>query len=183
MNNPNGIRFSTALGYLDPARHRLNLTIRPNCAVQRISFEGTRATGVEVVSGGEKFQLDGDEVILSAGAIGSPQLLMLSGVGPSEHLSSLGIPVVVDSPGVGRNMRDHPAVWVTWRTKEEFPLDGMAPRMQVALRYTADGSDLRNDMKISMQSFATGRVDRGWEPHGGLGNPYDRGHSTGLGRR
>ncbi len=181
LNNPNGIRFSTALGYLDPARHRLNLTIRPNCEVQRISFEGTRATGVEVVSGGEKFQLDGDEVILSAGAIGSPQLLMLSGVGPSDHLSSLGIPVVVDSPGVGRNMRDHPAVWVTWRTKEEFPLDGMAPRMQVALRYTADDSDLRNDMKISMQSFATGRVDRGGNRMEALGIRMTAGIQLALG--
>ena len=58
-------------------------------------------------------------------------------------------------------MRDHPGVWVTWRTKEGFELDGMKPRMQLTLRYTADESDLRNDMKISMQSFATERVNRG----------------------
>ena len=86
---------------------------------------------------------------------------MLSGVGPASHLSSLGIPVVHDLPGVGQNLRDHPTVWVSWRTKEGFPLDGMAPRMQVTLRYTADGSPLRNDMKISMQSFATERINRG----------------------
>ena len=161
LNNPNGIRFSTALGYLDQARHRLNLTLRSDCTVHRIIFEGNRATGVEVESGGEKFVLEGEEIILSAGAIGSPQLLMLSGVGPREQLSSLGIPVVVDAPGVGQNMRDHPGVWVTWRTKPGFELDGLAPRMQLTLRYTADGSPLRNDMKISMQSFATGRVNRG----------------------
>ena len=161
LNNPNGIRFSTALGYLDQARHRLNLTLRSDCTVHRIIFDGNRATGVEVESGGEKFVLEGDQIILSAGAIGSPQLLMLSGVGPREQLSSLGIPVVVDAPGVGQNMRDHPGVWVTWRTKPGFELDGLAPRMQLTLRYTADGSPLRNDMKISMQSFATGRVNRG----------------------
>ena len=161
LNNPNGIRFSTALGYLDQARHRLNLTLRSDCTVHRIIFDGNRATGVEVESGGEKFVLEGDQIILSAGAIGSPQLLMLSGVGPKDQLSSLGIPVVVDAPGVGQNLRDHPGVWVTWRTKPGFELDGLAPRMQLTLRYTADGSPLRNDMKISMQSFATGRVNRG----------------------
>ena len=161
LNNPNGIRFSTALGYLDEARHRLNLTIRADCTVYRLIFDGNRATGVEVESGGQRFVLEAEEIILSAGAIGSPQLLMLSGVGPKDHLSSLGIPVVADSPGVGQNLRDHPGVWVTWRTKEGFELDGLAPRMQLTLRYTAEGSDLRNDMKISMQSFASGRINRG----------------------
>ena len=161
LNNLNGIRFSAALGYLDPARNRINLTIRANCTVHRIIFDGNKATGIEVESGGEKFVVEGEEIILSAGAIGSPQTLMLSGVGPAEHLKSLGIPVVADLPGVGQNLRDHPTAWVTWRTKEGFELDGVAPRMQVTLRYTAQGSDLRNDMKISMQSFATERVNRG----------------------
>ena len=161
LNNPGGIRISTAMGYLDQSRHRLNLTIRPECLVHRILFEGNRATGVELESGGETFVVEGDEIILSSGAIGSPQILMLSGVGPADHLGSLGIPVVKDAPGVGQNLRDHPAVWITWRTKEGFPLDGLAPRMQLTLRYTAGDSDLRNDMKISMQSFATQPVNQG----------------------
>ena len=161
LNNPGGIRISTAMGYLDQSRHRLNLTIRPECLVHRILFEGNRATGVELESGGETFVVEGDEIILSSGAIGSPQILMLSGVGPADHLGSLGISVVKDAPGVGQNLRDHPAVWITWRTKEGFPLDGLAPRMQLTLRYTAGDSDLRNDMKISMQSFATQPVNQG----------------------
>ena len=161
LNNPGGIRISTAMGYLDQSRHRLNLTIRPECLVHRILFEGNRATGVELESGGETFVVEGDEIILSSGAIGSPQILMLSGVGPADHLGSLGIPVVKDAPGVGQNLRDHPAVWITWRTREGFPLDGLAPRMQLTLRYTAGDSDLRNDMKISMQSFATQPVNQG----------------------
>ena len=161
FNNPNGIRWSTSLGYLNPSRHRLNLTLRPNCAVRRVLFDGNRAIGLEVESGGEIFNVEGDEIILSGGAIASPQLLMLSGVGPAEHLREMGIPVVRDTPGVGQNLRDHPIVFVTWKTKEGFDLDGFAPRVQFALRYTAEGSDLRNDMIIIMSSYATERVNRG----------------------
>ena len=163
LNNPNGVRWSTALGYLNLSRHRLNLTIRPSCMVQRIIFDETRATGVEVESAGEKFVVEGDEIILSTGAVGSPQILMLSGVGPAEQLRRLGIPVVHDLPGVGQNLRDHPMVYVTWRTKEDHPLDGFAPRMQMILRSTAQDSDLRNDLQVLMQSYATERVDRGGE--------------------
>ena len=161
FNNPNGIRFSTALGYLDMSRHRLNLTIRSDCMVHRVLFEGNRATGVELESEGEMFTVEGEQIVLSAGAVGSPHMLMLSGVGPADHLAEFGIPLVADLPGVGKNLRDHPLAWVTWRTREDFPLDGVAPRMQVCLRYTAEGSDLRNDMKVSMQSYATERVNRG----------------------
>ena len=84
------------------SRHRLNLTIRANCTVHRILFDGNRATSVDVESDGERFVVEGEEIILSAGAVGSPQVLMLSGIGPSEHLDSLSIPVVHDLPGVGR---------------------------------------------------------------------------------
>ena len=161
VNNPNGIRWSTALGYLNMARHRLNLTLRPNCTVHRIIFEGKKAVGVEVESGGERFIAEGEEIILSSGAIGSPHILLLSGVGPTDQLSGLGISVVHDLPGVGQNMRDHPTVPVTWRTKPEHVLDGLAPRMQMALRTTAEGSHLRNDIQVLMQSFATERINRG----------------------
>ena len=160
-NNPNGIRWSTNIGYLGMSRHRLNLTIRADCATRRVIFQGKRAVGVEVESGGERFSVYGDEIILSAGAVCSPQILMLSGVGPAAHLGEFGIPVVHDAPGVGQNLRDHPVVWATWRTAPEVELDGLAPRSQLMLRYTAAGSDLRNDMKISMQNFATERINRG----------------------
>ena len=161
FNNPQGIRWSTNIGYLGMSRHRLNLTVRANCATQRILFEGKRAVGARVESGGETFDVFGDEIILSAGAIGSPQLLMLSGVGPAPHLADFGIPLVHELRGVGQNLRDHPIVWVTWKTKDGFDLDGFAPRNQIVLRYTAEGSDLRNDMILIFQSFATERVNRG----------------------
>ena len=155
MNNPNGIRFSTALGYLNPARHRLNLTIRPNCVTRKIIFEGKRAVGVEVESGGERFTVDAGEVILSSGAIGSPQLLMLAGVGPADVLKGLGIPVIHEAPGVGQNLRDHPNVRVPIEVQDDFPLNPEDPRSQVALRYTATGSDLRNDIQIMASSFSS----------------------------
>ena len=155
MNNPNGVRMSTALTYINPNRHRLNLTIRPNVQVQRILFEGARAVGVQVESGGEVFAVEGGQIVLCAGAVASPQLLMLSGVGPAEQLERLGLPVVADSPGVGRNLRDHPLVAVRVKVKDDFPLDPDAPRMQTLLRYTASGSGARNDMQIFPSSFST----------------------------
>ena len=161
FNNPNGIRWSTNVGYLSMSRHRLNLTIRPNCTTHRIIFDGKRATGVEVESGGEKFVAEGEEIVLSAGAIGSPQILMLSGFGPAAHLSDLGIPVVHDAPGVGQNLRDHPVFPMVWRTKPHIELDALAPRSELMLRYTATGSDLRNDMVIIVNNFGTERVERG----------------------
>jgi choline dehydrogenase len=155
MNNPNGVRMSTALTYINPNRHRLNLTIRGNVLVRRILFDGTMATGVEVESGGELFTVEGETIVLCAGAVGSPHLLMLSGVGPTSHLESFGIPVVQDLPGVGKNLRDHPLVPIRAKVKEGFPLDPLAPRMQTLLRYTATGSEHRNDIQIFPSSFST----------------------------
>ena len=167
VNNPGGIRWSTALGYLDTGRHRLNLTIRPNCLVHRLVFDGKRVVGVEVESGGEKFTVESDDITLSAGAIGSPHILLLSGVGPAEQLRNVGIPVVHELPGVGKNLRDHPLIYATFRTKNEHDLDGFAPRMQMALRFTSQDSDLRNDMQLLMSSYAVGRPGRA----GPLGEP------------
>ena len=155
MNNPNGVRMSTSITYLREARHRLNLTIRPNVTCRRIIFEGKKAVGVEVESGGEVFVVEGEDIILSAGAIASPQLMLLSGVGPADHLRELGLPVVHELPGVGQNLRDHPNIRVPVKVKDDFPLDPAAPRTQVALRYTASGSHLRNDIQIMQSSFSS----------------------------
>ena len=155
LNNPNRIRWSSNIGYLHPARDRENLTILPNALTRRVLFDGARAVGVEVETGGETRTISAGEIILSAGAIGSPHLLMLSGVGPAEHLAEMGVPLVADSPGVGKNLRDHPQVHALWRTRDGYDQDLYAPRLQVALRYTAAGSDLRNDMLIHPNSYAT----------------------------
>ena len=147
-NTLDGVRISMALAYLDPARHRLNLSIKADVMARRILFEGQRAVAVEVESGSERFTVEGDRIVLSSGAIGSPQLLLLSGVGPADHLREMGIGVVNDLPGVGQNLRDHPSACVLFRAAGERP-DLQAPVIQVGLRYTVEGSDVRNDMQIS----------------------------------
>ncbi len=149
LNHSNGIRMSTALTYLEQARHRVNLTLRANVAVKRVLFRGKRAVGVEADSGGEGFTVAGDNIVLSAGGIVSPQLLMLSGVGPADHLESLGIEVVHGLPGVGQNLRDHPMAMLLFRETSPMPPDTEA-MIPVMLRYTIDGSKTRNDMYISV---------------------------------
>jgi choline dehydrogenase len=155
MNNPEGVRMSTSLTYLNPERHRLNLTVRSGVTARRILFQGLKAVGVEVESGGEVFAVEAEDLLLCGGAVGSPQLLLLSGIGPSGHLRDLGIPVHHELPGVGQNLRDHPNVRVPVKVKKDFPLDPEAPRTQLALRYTAAGSSDRNDMQILQSSFSS----------------------------
>lgn len=158
LNNPGGVRMSTALTYLAASRHRLNLTVKPNAAARRILFQGQRATAVEVDSGGETFVVEGEEIVLSAGAIASPQLLMLSGVGPADQLRSLGIGLLHHLPGVGRNLKNHPSASVRFRSRPGFSLPKDSPRNQVILRFTAPGSNSRNDIQIQpTTSAADGR--------------------------
>jgi choline dehydrogenase-like flavoprotein len=107
VNSLDGVRFNTALAYIDPADSRPNLTIRGACEVRRVVFEGVRAVGVEVCSGPTSETIYGGEIVLSAGAVKSPHLLMLSGIGPAEELRRLNIAVVSDSPNVGKQFTDH----------------------------------------------------------------------------
>ncbi|MBT3602082.1 MAG: mycofactocin system GMC family oxidoreductase MftG, partial [Candidatus Latescibacteria bacterium] len=155
LNNPGGIRQSTALCYLDPARRRSNLTIQADSLVHRILFEGQRAVGLRVEHDGKVSDIYGEKIVLCGGAIGSPHMLLRSGVGPADHLREMGISVVLDLPGVGKNLRDHPQVRVIVKEKDAFLLDGTEPRLQVGLRYTATGSHLRNDMFIHPGTSAT----------------------------
>lgn len=117
-----GRRASSTSAYLDPVRGRPNLTIETGVFVTRILFEGTRAVGVEVVRDGQIAQVRARcEVIVSAGTLQSPKILMLSGIGPADALAELGIPVVADLPGVGRNLHDHVQLPVVFRTTQAFP--------------------------------------------------------------
>ncbi len=152
LNNPGGVRMSTAITYLDACRHRMNLIIRANVLARRILFEGSstdslRAVGVEVESGGETFVVEGEEIILSAGAIHSPHLLLLSGVGPADELRPHRIEPVHDLPGVGRSMKNHPSVNIVFRSHPDHRLTPDMPRNQVGLRFSADGSE-RNDIQV-----------------------------------
>ena len=104
----NGMRMSASRAYLRPALRRACLHVETHAHATRILFEGRKAAGVEYVKGGEpRSARAGKEIILSAGAINSPQLLLLSGIGPAAELSAAGMAVVLDSPTVGRNLQDH----------------------------------------------------------------------------
>ncbi|HEY6275636.1 MAG TPA: GMC family oxidoreductase N-terminal domain-containing protein [Streptosporangiaceae bacterium] len=112
-----GRRWSAADAYLRPALARPNLEVQTDARAVQVVIEAGRAAGVRYLRRGvEELARAETEVILAAGAIGSPQLLMLSGVGPADHLRDLGILVRVDSPGVGANMSDHPVVTAMWET-------------------------------------------------------------------
>ncbi|RIK44649.1 MAG: choline dehydrogenase, partial [Chloroflexi bacterium] len=149
MNQVHGTRISTALSHLLPARARLNLTVRGDCLVDRVLFDGTRAVGVEVVSGGERQRVYGQRVILAAGAIATPAILWRSGVGPAAELAQLGVAVQVDAPGVGANLIDHPWCQLNFvATGREYDLHD--PFVWCGLRYTANGSAEHHDMQIYM---------------------------------
>ena len=134
-----GRRQSSAEAFLKPARVRKNLTVVTDTQVLRVMFEGQRAVGVECIRGDSPLDFRARrEVILSAGALQSPKLLQLSGVGPAEHLRSLGIGVRFDSPDVGRNMREHRLIFIQHRLKGGGSLNGQfagLPLMWHALRY------------------------------------------------
>ncbi len=113
-----GRRWSASKAYLDPVRRRPNLEIRTRAFVTRVLFDGARATGVEYEHGGQLRRVEAGEVILGGGSINTPQLLQLSGVGPAEHLRSLGIAPLVDLPGVGQNLQDHLEVYIQYASKQ-----------------------------------------------------------------
>lgn len=154
MNKLGRLRISCAVGYLAPARIRPNLEIRANTLVRRLVIRQGRCIGVEVETvSGEVTELSARLVVLSAGALMSPAILLRSGVGPKAQLEQLGIDVVSDTPGVGQNLSDHPALSVACIVKDASIIDFDAPLIQTILRYTADGSDKRNDLQIEQISF------------------------------
>ena len=118
-----GKRCSASTAFLHPVRHRRNLTVATDSLVGRVVVEGDRATGVEVAQGGETRTFSAArEVILCGGTVNSPQLLMLSGIGPADELKRHGIPVVHDLPGVGRNLQDHVDCVIAYVCKKPITL-------------------------------------------------------------
>ena len=119
----NGRRCSAAVAHLHPALGRSNLRLETNAMVDRLILSGNRVTGVVYTQRGNQYQVHVNrEVILSGGAINSPQLLMLSGIGPADQLRECGIDPVIDLPGVGQNLQDHATVIMQWQSKQAFPI-------------------------------------------------------------
>jgi choline dehydrogenase-like flavoprotein len=123
----NGRRWSAAKSYLYPAMNRSNLTIHTNASVKRIIINNGRTTGVELIDG--RKILAKNEVILSAGAIMSPKILMLSGIGDTNEISRHGITITHTLPGVGKNLQDHAAVWAAMKTKSRTPWGFSWPKL------------------------------------------------------
>ncbi len=137
----NGFRWSTAKGFLKPARNRTNLTVLTNAHTNRIIFDEGDACGVEYHRNGQTCEAKASaEVILSAGAIGSPQILQCSGIGEGKHLQKLGIPVVHNLRGVGKNLQDHLQIRVVYKTREQTlndELNSAWKRVKVGMQYAA----------------------------------------------
>ena len=151
QNRRDRLRLSTAITYLLPARDRANLTIRPHALVNRVLFDDNRAVGVDVGAEGHPELIRGRRITLAAGAIGSPAILLRSGIGPSAALASLGIDALVDLPGVGAGLADHPVTRVLLVPKPGR-CDPESPLAQLVLRYTAPGSAEFNDMQQAVFS-------------------------------
>jgi len=132
VNQKSGWRWSAAKGFLRPVKNRPNLTIWTESQVERLVFETTpdgarRCVGATVRRGGDAVAVRARrEVVLSAGAIGSPQILQLSGIGPAEHLKAHGIDVMLDSPGVGRNLQDHLQIRAIYKVQGALTLNTLA---------------------------------------------------------
>lgn len=162
-NNVDGKRVSTARAYLtNEVRNRPNLTIFGSTDVRNILFEGNRACGVEVKSEAGERNLFAKEVILSAGALQSPAMLMRAGIGPAEHLKQLGITVRSDRPGTGQNLQDHPMVALAayLPAKSRLPAT-MRRHIQMGYRYT---SGLPKTAPGDMFILASNRA--AWHPLG-----------------
>ncbi len=154
VNNVNGVRMNTAITYLQPVLSRPNLTVHGDVFVQRILFEGRRAGGVAVLSHGQELVLTGEEVVLSAGAVKSPHLLMLSGIGPADQLRKFDIPVIHDSPCVGQNFTDHASISLRMDVKKDVNIDPLKSSWaHAALHYTATGSNVHSDMMLLPSSI------------------------------
>src|SRR5438105_3604042 len=159
-NNIDGVRMSTAMTHLAPVRHYLNLTVRGGVFVRRIVVEDGRAVGVEAESGGKVFQVEADRVVLSTGAIRSPHLLLLSGIGPEDQLQQFGIATVRHLPGVGQNLMNHVSAQMTYKVKDGISLAAHRDAAHFSLHYTAEGSSYTNDMVLRTSTVIDERQER-----------------------
>jgi choline dehydrogenase len=146
----NGIRMNAAITYLAMAKGRDNLTIAADTIGREVLFHGDRAIGIEADSPAGRVRLYGDEIVLCAGAIKSPHLLMLSGIGPANALRKQQIRVKVDSPGVGINVADHPTLRVRYRIADKYavPLAPSAVPLQMSLNYMDTAGGENGDLQI-----------------------------------
>lgn len=138
-NIVDSVRVNTAHAYIDPNRHRFNLTIESRVTARRVAFRGARAIGVEIERGGVVETVHGEEIVLCAGAVMSAHLLLVSGIGPADQLRRHGIDIVADLPGVGSRCRDHPQVFLGFTPSKPLTRTS-AGIVEVALDAEIDGT-------------------------------------------
>jgi len=189
VTQKNGRRWSAADAYLHVARDRANLTVLTDALATSVIIEGGRAVGVRYLHRGAEQDARAEaEVILCGGAVNSPQLLMLSGIGPADHLREHGIRVAVDSPGVGANLSDHPIVTAIWSTPKLRGLAELAgPRNLLRWQLTHSGPMTTNIAQAGgfvRSEPGLPAPDLQWHTlpvpfrNGGLSDPTDRGMSV-----
>lgn len=200
-----GFRWSTAKGFLRPARKRRNLRVETRAQTTRVMFEGRRAVGVKYRKGGTLLQVRANtEVILSAGAIGSPQILQVSGIGPGELLRRVGVSLVHNLPGVGQNLQDHLQIRLVFKTSQrtlndevnhwlkqawvgaQYILTRTGPltlaASQVVIFTKSDPSVERPDIQFHMQPLSADKPGDGAHKFSAFTSsvcqlrPYSRGH-------
>ncbi len=147
MNRAGDTRVSTLLSHINQARARENLAIRGNCLVDRLVLDGARVRGVRLADGSTE---EAECITLCAGSIGSPAILMRSGIGPKRELEALDIPSTIDLPGVGARVWDHAAVPIRLVPQAGECVIGRDPRFQIMARFTAPGSSQTDDMQLVM---------------------------------
>ena len=188
----NGRRCSTAVGYLRPARQRPNLSVVTNAHTTRILFSDHRASGIEYLRDGTRHSVHArGEVVLAAGAFGSPQIMQLSGLGPAALLRGLGIPVVADMPGVGANLQDHYNGRLVFECTEDVTLNDVVAsplrKLREGLRYylthkgfltlaastatgfvSTDPGDPRPDVQIGLVLYSAEKIGEALHPFSGF---------------
>jgi choline dehydrogenase len=133
-NIKDGKRQSVVIAYLNQARERKNLIIIDQATVHSLKLSGKKAEGVSYEKDGQMHTVFGDQILLTSGVYGSPQILMLSGIGPSAELKKHGIPIAHELPGVGENYHDHPVVFMTYEGARDFEEDWVIPRFRLIIR-------------------------------------------------
>jgi len=175
LNQKDGERHSTADAYLRPALNRANLTIENHARVTVVRFEGRRATGVSFLQEGKPHEVTvSREVILCAGVIGSPELLLRSGIGPAEELSSLGIPVVRDLPGVGQNLQDHPRVALTYASRKRLGPASASDRERARRDYERERSGPEDPAPVIQLFLTANPAQNSFSIHAALMHPASR---------
>ena len=161
MTVQGGKRCSAARAYLHPALSRPNLALETKVLVTRVLFEGTRAVGVAFARGGQVTQVFAErEVILCGGTINSPQVLLLSGIGPADELKALDIPVVADRPGVGENLQDHLDNYIQYECTQPITLyNAVKPlgKVKVGLQWFANKSGIGASNQFEVGGFIRSR--------------------------